>query len=790
MPTKDILERFSSITELPCLEILEGVIFPGDTGVIEVDRPENINAISYADHYQLKDKFILCVGRYEDGSWHDFGVVARIINILTFNDARIKIMLQPIIRVKLDMPYRSRDNTCWLTIVSIDSFKDVPNKRLQTILKKTWTSYINSAKAKVPGAEDKFPKITGVEDLAYRMASYLMSLTVEERENLINTPVTEELIQQVIIFIDREKEFYILDNHLNESVREEIAKDNRDFALDKKMKLLQKEMGNNINQDVVDLVEKLAALPLSENNRKKVDAEIKKLEHTHQSSPEYSLAMHYLNWVIDIPWDNIKSTESSLASAKKILDRDHYGLEKTKERILEAIAVQLHTKKMFGSILCLMGPPGVGKTSVGQSIADATGRSYVRIALGGVKDEAEIRGHRRTYIGAMPGKIVKALKIAENSNPCILLDEIDKMSADFRGDPSSALLEVLDPEQNFRFNDHFMDMDIDLSKVLFIATANSYNIPTPLLDRMEIIDLSGYTELEKIAIAQKYLLPKSMRKHGITNKELKLQKAALQSIIRLYTRESGVRELERMIDKLARKRVREILEEKDFEVTITSKLLLKYLGSEVYNEELVLKKPTIGVVQGLAWTSCGGAMLSVEAVALPGRGKLLHTGSLGDVMQESIQASITLSRKVASEYSCDPDYYEGIDLHVHLPEGATPKDGPSAGITLCTALVSMMTNIPVKQTVAMTGEINLRGEVLAIGGLKEKLLAALQAKITDVLIPKENVKDLEEIPAEVKEGLNIHPVESISEVLSLALTKKLTKSVWPKKKKQKKESKS
>lgn len=788
MPARDLLEKFSGVTELPCIEILDRVIFPGDTGVFEIDRPENISAIEYAEQYQANDKYIVCIGRYETGGWHKFGVVTRIVNVLMFNDARVKIMLQPIFRTIVELPYRANNNRCWLTMFDIQSVKVDENARLQSMLKKSWAAYIKSIKGKVAGADDKFPKPNGIEDLAFRMAGYIISITSEEREILINTETTDNLVRQVIFFIEREKEYYILDERLNESVREEIAKDNKQFALEKKLNILQREMGTNVNKDILDLSEKLSKLPLSENNRKKINSELKKLEHMHQSSPEYSLSLHYLNWVLEIPWEKNKQVETSLANARKILDRDHYGLEKTKERILESIAVHMRTGKMFGSILCLIGPPGVGKTSVGQSIADATGRSYVRIALGGVKDEAEIRGHRRTYIGSMPGKIVKALKIAENSNPCILLDEIDKISADFRGDPSSALLEVLDPEQNFRFNDHFMDLDIDLSNVLFIATANSYNIPTPLLDRMEVIDLSGYTETEKTAIVQKYLIPKSMIKHSLSIKELKIPKSVIQSIIKLYTRESGVRELERMIDKISRKRVLEILESKEYEISISGKLLHKYLGPEIYQAEHIMKKPMIGISQGLAWTSCGGVMLSVEASALPGRGKVIYTGSLGDVMQESIQAAITLSRKIAAEYNSDPEYFENIDLHVHLPEGATPKDGPSAGITLCTALISMMTKVPIKQDIAMTGEINLRGEVLEIGGLKEKLLAALQAQANEVIIPKENTKDLEEIPQEVKDGLLIHAVEDIKQVLALALTKKLLKSDWPKKKKEKKKT--
>ncbi len=789
MSAKDLLKRFAKLSELPCLEVFDGVIFPVETGVIEVERADNINAVQHAEINQLHDKYIVCVGRYQNGSWHEYGVVVRIISILVFNDSRIKLMLQPVFRVKTNLPYRSEDNNCWLSMVALDNTDIIPDKRLKLLLKKSWGLYVALGKGKVSGADDKFDKLKGLEEIAFRMAGHLLSLSNEERERLVNTDGTESLIRQVIFFIEREKEYYLVEEQLSESVRQEMDKDNREYVRDKKLKILQRELGSNVSQDVRELAQKIDLLPLSEENKKKVASEIKKLENTHQSSPEYSLSTHYLTWVLDMPWGKIKDTEPSIKMAKKILDRDHYGLEKTKERILEALAVQIRTNSVSGSILCFIGPPGVGKTSVGQSIAEAAGRSYVRIALGGVKDEAEIRGHRKTYVGAMPGKIVKALKTAENMNPCILLDEIDKISADLRGDPSSALLEVLDPEQNHRFNDHFVDLDIDLSKVLFIATANSYDIPAPLLDRMEVIDLSGYTESEKMAIAQKYLIPKSMRKHGLVANELKIKKQALQSMIRLYTREAGVRELERMLDKISRKRVRELLEQQQFEVRVGRPELKNYLGVELYDEDSRLKKSMVGIAQGLAWTNCGGVMLNIEAALLSGRGKLTHTGSLGEVMQESVQAALTVTRSIGADYNMDDEYFENIDLHVHLPEGATPKDGPSAGITLCTALVSLVTKNPVRLDVAMTGEINLRGEVMAIGGLKEKLLAALQARIEEVIIPKENARELDEIPQEVKDGLKIHVVSSIKQVLEIALTKKLTKQAWPKKKKKKDEEK-
>ena len=783
MSTKYFLEKFSLVTELPCLEIYDGVILPGETGVVEVERNDNISAVHYAEATQQSDKFVICVSRDSNNKWNSYGVVSRIINVLVFNDSRLKIMLQPLFRVNVSNPYRSQDKSCLLGKLESLPAEDVAHKRLKVLLKKSWSSYISAARGKASGADDKFIKIDYIEDLAFRMAGHLISLSTEERESLLNSSSAEELVKATVILIEREKEFCLVEEELNESIRKEMDKDNKDYAREKKLKILQKELGGAANVDMFEMAQKIEALPLTENNRKKVNSELKKLEYLHQSSPEYSLTMHYLNWVLYIPWGRLKQTEPIITKAEKILNRDHYGLEKTKERVLESLAVQLRTGDVSGNILCLMGPPGVGKTSIGQSIADATGRTFVRIALGGVKDEAEIRGHRKTYIGSMPGKIVNAIKNAGNLNPCILLDEIDKISSDFRGDPSSALLEVLDPEQNFRFNDHFMDLDIDLSKVLFVATANSYDIPSPLLDRMEVIELTGYTELEKIAIAQKYLIPKSLRKHGLSKDELKLNKSSLVHMIRHYTREAGVRELERTIDKVSRKRVRELLEKREYNAGLSPNELPKYLGVIQFTDEPSLKKSMIGVSQGLAWTSSGGAMLSIETALFPGQGKLIKTGSLGDVMQESIQAAISVVRSIGGKHKFDDEFFDNNDLHIHLPEGATPKDGPSAGITLCTAIVSLITKIPVRMDVAMTGEINLRGEVLEIGGLKEKLLAALQCNIKEVIIPKENARQLDEIPAEVKSGLKLHAVENINQVLDIALSKTLTRNSWPKKKK-------
>lgn len=772
------------ILELPCLVTNSGSILPGETGIIDVEQDYNINALKYLEN-NIGEVYVYCISRNEEG-FQKYGVVSRIVEVLIFNDYRTKVMLQPLFRYRAKEPKMDTDHGFWSTEAPIKPGFRLRHENYRNLMLKSWASYLKKIKNKNIKSEDSLKSYECAEDVAFRILSSILSLTSDERNDALCIDSIEQLSQKVIFMLEREKEFYALEENISESVRKSMEQENLRYIKEKKVKILQEELGSHSDPEIESLEEELQKIPLSEANRKKIDAEIKKLISTPTVSPEYSLSQHYLQWVIDLPWGVLRETEPSIQMAEKILNADHYGLKKPKDRILEAIAVQIRTGKVSGNILCLMGPPGVGKTSLGQSIADATGRDFIRIALGGMKDEAEIRGHRRTYVGSQPGKIVKSLKSAGSMNPCILLDEVDKLGSDFRGDPSSALLEVLDPEQNIKFNDHFMDMDIDLSKVLFITTSNSWDIPEPLLDRMEVIELSSYTETEKISIAQKYLVPKALKVHGLSRKEIIFTKTVIHKIISAYTKEAGVRELERMIQKIARKRVREILESKEHKVSVKVSDMVKYLGVEIYDEDEVLKSPMVGISQGLAWTRYGGALLNIEAAVFPGQGKLQHTGSLGEVMQESIQASLTVTRSIGAGYGLDANYFDKMDIHIHLPEGATPKDGPSAGITLCTALISVVTSIPVKSNIAMTGEVNLRGEVLAIGGLKEKLLAALQAKISDVIIPKQNAREVSELPEEVKNGLNIHPVENIEQVLQLALTKKLTKSAFPKTKKSKK----
>jgi ATP-dependent Lon protease len=546
------------------------------------------------------------------------------------------------------------------------------------------------------------------------------------------------------------------------------------------MKAIQKELGDGEEgqNEVAELESRIAATKLSKEAKEKVDAELKKLKNMSPMSAEATVVRNYLDWILGIPWGVKSRVKKDLGRAQETLDRDHYSLEKVKERIVEFLAVQQRSTKLKGPIMCLVGPPGVGKTSLGKSVAKATGREFIRISLGGVRDESEIRGHRRTYIGSMPGKIIQALKKAKTTNPLILLDEIDKMGQDFRGDPASAMLEVLDPEQNATFSDHYLEVEYDLSNVMFLTTANSYNMPGPLLDRMEIIPLSGYTEDEKCEIAKRHLLSKQLKNHGLKEGELALKEDALSSIIQRYTREAGVRNLEREIAKIARKAVTKIVKKEVETLEVTADNISDFLGVEKFRYGLAEKEDQVGVVTGLAWTSVGGDLLSIEALKLPGKGRMKTTGKLGDVMKESIDAASSYVRSISPKIGVKPTLFDRLDIHVHVPEAATPKDGPSAGLAMVTSIVSVLTGIPVRKDIAMTGEVTLRGNALAIGGLKEKLLAALRGGITTVLIPQENEKDLAEIPDNVKEGLTIIPVSHVSEVIENALTETPNEIEW------------
>ncbi|MDG2374246.1 MAG: endopeptidase La, partial [Paracoccaceae bacterium] len=591
--------------------------------------------------------------------------------------------------------------------------------------------------------------------------------------------ITERL-EKVYGLMQGEMGVLQVEKKIKSRVKTQMERTQREYYLNEQMKAIQKELGDGEDgeNEITELENKIANIKLSKEAKEKVDGEIKKLKNMSPMSAEATVVRNYLDWILGIPW-NVKSrVKKDLSKAETILNDDHYGLEKVKERIIEYLAVQQRSKKLKGPIMCLVGPPGVGKTSLGKSVARATGREFIRISLGGVRDESEIRGHRRTYIGSMPGKVIQALKKAKTSNPLILLDEIDKMGQDFRGDPASAMLEVLDPEQNNTFSDHYLEVEYDLSDVMFLTTANTYNMPAPLLDRMEIISLSGYTEHEKLEIAIQHLVSKQLKNHGLKKKEIEITESAITEIIRTYTREAGVRNLEREIAKIARKVVTQIVKKELNSVTVSDNNIANYLGVKKYRFGLAEEEDQIGVVTGLAWTSVGGELLSIEALKLPGKGRMKTTGKLGDVMKESIDAASSYVRSISPTLGVKPTSFDKLDIHVHVPEGATPKDGPSAGLAMVTSIVSVLTRIPVRKDLAMTGEVTLRGNALAIGGLKEKLLAALRGGIKTVLIPAENEKDLTEIPENLKEGLEIIPVSHVKEALKHALVSKPIPIEW------------
>ena len=596
-------------------------------------------------------------------------------------------------------------------------------------------------------------------------------MDVEQKQELLETFTVAERLEKVMGLMQGEMSVLQVEKKIKTRVKSQMERTQREYYLNEQMKAIQKELGDGDEgqNELGELEEKIAATKLSKEAKEKADAELKKLKNMSPMSAEATVVRNYLDWMLGLPWGLKSRVKKDLNNAQKVLDQDHYGLEKVKERIVEYLAVQQRSKKLKGPIMCLVGPPGVGKTSLGKSVAKATGREFIRISLGGVRDESEIRGHRRTYIGSMPGKIIQALKKAKTTNPLILLDEIDKMGQDFRGDPASAMLEVLDPEQNSTFVDHYLEVEYDLSDVMFLTTANSYNMPGPLLDRMEIIPLAGYTEEEKLEIARQHLVPQQVKDHGLKATEFSVSDAALTDLIRYYTREAGVRNLKREIGKLARKVVTKIVKKEEVRIDVTPDELGDMLGVRRHRYGLAEEENQVGVVTGLAYTSVGGDLLSIEALRLPGKGRMKTTGKLGDVMKESIEAASSYVRSIAPEIGVKPPQFEKWDIHVHVPDGATPKDGPSAGLAMVTSIVSVLTGIPVHKDIAMTGEVSLRGNALAIGGLKEKLLAALRGGIKTVIIPQENEKDLPDLPDSVKTGMKIIPVSHVSEVLKLAL---------------------
>lgn len=769
------LERSERI-EIPVLPLRDVVVYPHMVIPLFVGREKSIRCLEAA---MEQDKKVLLVAQ-KDASTDEptveeifsVGTVANILQMLKLPDGTVKVLVEGGQRARLERMIDDRD----FFVGEAQYIASAPiEEKDQDVLVRSaigqFEGYIKLNKKIPPEVLTSISAIDDAARLADTMAAH-MPLKLEDKQKVLEIASVPERIEFLMAMMESEIDLLQVEKRIRSRVKKQMEKSQREYYLNEQMKAIQKELGEleDSPDEFEALNRKIEEAGMPEDAREKAQAELAKLKMMSPMSAEATVVRSYVDWMVQVPWKARSKVKKDLGKAQEVLDADHYGLDKVKDRILEYLAVQARVNKLKGPILCLVGPPGVGKTSLGQSIAKATGRKYVRMALGGVRDEAEIRGHRRTYIGSMPGKLIQKMAKVGVKNPLFLLDEIDKMSSDMRGDPASALLEVLDPEQNSSFNDHYLEVDYDLSDVMFVATSNSMNIPGPLLDRMEVIRLSGYTEDEKLNIAKQHLVAKQIQRNGLKPSEITIEDSALIGVIRYYTREAGVRSLEREISKICRKAVKRILLDKSIKhVQVNQENLKEFLGVQRFDYGKATDQNQIGQVCGLAWTEVGGDLLTIETTNMPGKGKLTYTGSLGDVMQESIQAAMTVVRARAEKLRINGDFYEKRDIHVHVPEGATPKDGPSAGIAMCTALVSSLTGNPVRADVAMTGEITLRGEVLPIGGLKEKLLAAHRGGIKRVLIPKENERDLEEIPANVKQDLEIYPVRWIDEVLALAL---------------------
>ena len=761
----------------PVLPLRDVVVYPYMAIPLFVGREKSVRALAAA---MQDDKRILLVAQRvaetDDPAVDDLysmGTLATILQLLKLPDGTVKVLVEGAQRARMTKLHSDGDYlTADFEPISADEAgSEGEGDAIMRAAVSTFEQYVKLNK-KVPA--ELLPSLASIDApgrLADAIAAHL-NLKLDEKQRVLEVDDPTARLEHVLAQLEAEIDVLQVEKKIRGRVKAQMEKNQREYYLNEQMKAIQKELGEleDAPNEQDELARKIEKSGMHKAAKTKATAELNKLKMMPPMSAEATVVRNYLDWLTQVPWKKATKARIDLASAEKQLDTDHYGLDKVKERILEYLAVQSRVKKLKGPILCLVGPPGVGKTSLGRSIAEATNRKFTRMSLGGVRDEAEIRGHRRTYIGSMPGKIIQSMAKVGVKNPLFLLDEIDKMSMDFRGDPSSALLEVLDPEQNNTFNDHYLEVDYDLSDVMFIATSNTLNIPAPLLDRMEVIRIPGYTEDEKLNIARRYLLPKQIKNNGLKDGELEVSDAALRMIIRTYTREAGVRNLERELSKIARKVVKQVLlKPTEKTIKVTDKNLDKYLGVQRFRFGRAEETNEIGQVTGLAWTEVGGDLLTIEAALTPGKGKLTQTGSLGNVMQESIQAALTVVRARAKAFGIDSDFYQKHDLHVHVPEGATPKDGPSAGIAMCTALVSVLTDIPVRADVAMTGEITLRGEVLPIGGLKEKLLAAQRGGIRTAIIPHENVKDLADIPDTIKGKLDIVPVRRIEDVLKLAL---------------------
>jgi ATP-dependent Lon protease len=767
------------------LPLRDIVVFPNMIVPLFVGREKSIRAL---EAVMAGERQILLATQLDaandDPSSEDIytiGTLATILQLLKLPDGTVKVLVEGYARAKITS-FSDRETFIEAEAVTLndDSANKVETEALMRSVAKDFENYVKLNKKISPETVAAVGQIEDAAKLADTVATHL-AIKIADKQQLLEMTSVRERLERVLGLMEGEVSVLQVEKRIRSRVKRQMEKTQREYYLNEQMKAIQKELGEGEDgrDEVAELEQRIAKTKLSKEARERAVAEVKKLRSMSPMSAEATVVRNYLDWLLSIPWGKPSRVKTDLDFAQKVLDDDHYGLEKVKERIIEHLAVQARSKKLKGPIICLVGPPGVGKTSLGKSIAKATGREFVRMALGGVRDEAEIRGHRRTYIGSMPGKVVQSMKKAKKSNPLFLLDEIDKMGMDFRGDPSSALLEVLDPEQNATFMDHYLEVEYDLSDVMFITTANTLNIPAPLMDRMEIIRLAGYTEDEKVEIAKTHLMPKAFKNHALQPKELTVTDEALRQTIRLYTREAGVRNLERELMSLARKAVTQILKAKSGKkVKVTEENLHEFLGVPRFRYGQIDLEDQVGIVTGLAWTEVGGELLTIEALMMPGKGRMTVTGNLRDVMKESISAAASYARSRALDFGIEPPMFDRKDIHVHVPEGATPKDGPSAGIAMVTAMVSVLTGIPVRKDVAMTGEITLRGRVLPIGGLKEKLLAALRGGIKKVMIPEENAKDLADIPDNVKSGLEIIPVGVMSDVLKHALTRMPEPITW------------
>jgi len=770
---------------LPVLPLRNIVVFPDMIVPLFVGRTKSIDALKEVMKDGKNQLMLVSQKRGEmdkptTKDIYQIGTVGTVLQLLELPDGTIKVLVKGLYRAQITDYLTSRPFFKAKVAHFADDGLDNPDlPALVRSVVKQFNNYVKLNQKIPPEVHNTVKEIRDPVKLADTVAAHL-NIKMGDKQDVLETRAVGARLESMLNHMENEAGLLQVEKKIRGRVKRQMEKTQRDYYLNEQLKAIQKELGENEEglDEMTELETKIAKTKFTKEAREKAQSELKKLRNMGPNSAEATVVRNYLDWLLNVPWGKKSRIKKDLDLAQKVLDEDHYGLEKVKERILEYLAVQNRANRLRGPILCLVGPPGVGKTSLGKSLARATGREFARMSLGGVRDESEIRGHRRTYIGSMPGKIIQSMKKIKTTNPILLLDEIDKLGMDWRGDPASALLEVLDPEQNNSFNDHYMEVDYDLSNVMFVTTANTLNIPSPLLDRMEVIRIAGYTEDEKIEIANNYLLPKTIKNHGLKKGEFAISDDVLRAIIRTYTREAGVRNLERELANLCRKTVTKIVRDKIASVKITTENLAEFLGVPRYRFGLAEEENQIGVVTGLAWTETGGELLTIEGVMLPGKGKMLTTGKLGDVMKESIDAASSYVRARSAKLGIEPPVFERRDIHVHVPEGATPKDGPSAGIAMATAIVSLMTAIPVNKEIAMTGEVTLRGQVLPIGGLKEKLLAALRGGITKVLIPHDNEKDLADVPDNIKEGLELIPVKDMDDVLQHALIRQPTPIDW------------